>query len=130
MSENMNVIGFIITTILFLMVVLGVEKKYIHTNFKTERYPSENIGYSISASESFVSDNSVQGQVENLNILSDFCNPKSLTFCAMPKPFKYEIDKEIENSPNRLWNPSSKKNIQGPMGVGLQAIPQIAMPSD
>ena len=48
----------------------------------------------------------------------------------MPKPFKYEIDKEIENSPNRLWNPSGKKNIQGPMGAGLQAIPQIAMPSD
>ena len=130
MNGNINVIGFIITTILFLMVVIGVEKKYIRTNFKTERYPSERIGYSISASENFTSDNSVQGAVENVPMLSDFCNPKSLTFCAMPKPFKYEIDKEIDNVPSRFWNPSKLKNIPGPMGAGLHSIPQIAMPSD
>ena len=132
MNKNTNIIGLIGTSILFLLVVLGVEKKFIQTNFKKEVHPSKKIGYTISASENFnVGDSGVQGVLEQSNILNDFCNPESLTYCAVPKPFKYELDPELMNISRRIWNPTSECNSnQGPMGAGLQSIPQIAMPSD
>ena len=43
MNKNTNIIGFIGTLILFLLVVLGVEKKYINTNFKKEIHPSKKL---------------------------------------------------------------------------------------
>ena len=92
----MNIIGLIGTSILFLFVVLSVEKRYIQTNVKIEKHPSERIGYAIAASENFNGNtDDIQGILENYNKLNDFCNPESLTFCAKPEPFKYEIDPEL-----------------------------------
>jgi hypothetical protein len=131
MNKNMNIIGLIGTSILLLLVVLSVEKKYIQTNFKKEIHPSQKIGYAIAASENFNGNiDGIQGILENYNKLNDFCNPESLTFCAKPEPFKYEIDPELLKVPNRIWNPSKINGNQGPMGAGPIGIPTMALTSN
>jgi hypothetical protein len=127
MNKNINIIGLIGTLILFLLVILSVEKNNIKTNFKIEKHPVEKIGYAITASENFNGNiDGIQGILENSNVLNDFCNPESLTFCAHPKPFKYEVDPELLKVPNRTWNPSKISGNQGPMGAGPISIPTMA----
>ena len=131
MNQNTNIIGIIVTVILLLVVVLFTEKKYIKTDFKIEKYPASKIGYMVAESEDFqVNSDCVQGVLENSNMLNDFCNPQSLTFCAKPKPYQYKINPVLFDCSKRMWNPAKKNSFQGPMGAGLQPIPQIAMPSD
>ena len=68
-------------------------------------------------------------RTENYNKIDEFCSPESLTYCASPDPYTYDIDPVVKNVPLRFWNPSLIKSV-GASGAAPFPIPRIATPGD